>query len=269
MSSASSKPAQTAVETSPANSSRDSRVPWSPLLGLLVVGFLFYGAQIFAGTFVSIYPLFKKWNSGQSVDWLEHSVLAQFTYFLLAGIFTVTLVYLFLKFHKRTFRAIGLLRPRWRDLFYGLAALPAYFIFYIVTLTVAVALFPGLDINQKQEIGFEHVQGTVSLVLVFLSLVIIPPLMEEILMRGLLYSSLKKALPLVAAALATSFIFAVAHLPEGGASGPLYIAAVDTFVLSLVLIYLREKTGSLWASITLHAAKNGVAFLSLFVLHAR
>ena len=38
---------------------------------------------------------------------------------------------------------------------------------------------------------------------------------------------------------------------------------------NLVLIYLREKTGSLWASITLHACKNGVAFAALFVFHAR
>ena len=57
----------------------------------------------------------------------------------------------------------------------------------------------------------------------------------------------------IAAARLGDELFAVAHLPEGGAAGPLYIAALDTFVLSLVLIYLREKTGSLWASITLHA----------------
>ena len=60
-----------------------------------------------------------------------------------------------------------------------------------------------------------------------------------------------------------------AHLPEGGAAGPLYIAAIDTFILSLFLIYLREKTGSLWSSMTLHATKNGVAFMVLYVLHVR
>ena len=47
------------------------------------------------------------------------------------------------------------------------------------------------------------------------------------------------------------------------------LAAATAFVLSLVLIYLREKTGSLWASITLHAIKNGVAFVALFALHGR
>jgi hypothetical protein len=87
------------------------------------------------------------------------------------------------------------------------------------------------------------------------------------MVRGFLYSSLKKALPVVWAVVLTSGIFAIAHLSGGGATGPLYIAALDTFVLSLVLIYLREKTGGLWASITLHAIKNGIAFMALFVFH--
>jgi membrane protease YdiL (CAAX protease family) len=32
---------------------------------------------------------------------------------------------------------------------------------------------------------------------------------------------------------------------------------------------LREITGNLWAGITLHAIKNGIAFFSLFILAAR
>ena len=87
------------------------------------------------------------------------------------------------------------------------------------------------------------------------------------MVRGFLYSSFKKGLPTAAAVIVTSAIFASAHLPEGGGGGLLWIAAVDTFILSLVLIYLREKTGALWASMTLHALKNGVAFVALFALH--
>ncbi len=89
------------------------------------------------------------------------------------------------------------------------------------------------------------------------------------MVRGFLYSTLKKAMPLFGAVVLTSAIFASAHLPEGGAAGPLWIGALDTFVLSLFLIYLREKTNGLWASMTLHAVKNGVAFVALFVLHVK
>lgn len=244
-------------------------VPWNPWWALLIVGLLLYVVPRIIGTLVSFYPLLQGWTEGQAIDWLRHSVFAQFVYFLLTAAFTVGAIHLFLKYYKCSLRDIGLLRPRWRDLGYGLLAAPIYYLFYIVSLSLAIALFPALDINQKQEIGFEDVQGILSLLLVFLSLVVITPIMEEILMRGFLYSSLKKILPLITAAFMTSLVFAIAHLPAGGAAGPLYVAAVDTFVLSLVLIYLREKTGSLWAPITLHAAKNSVAFASLFILHLR
>lgn len=89
------------------------------------------------------------------------------------------------------------------------------------------------------------------------------------MVRGFLYTTLKKALKPIWAVLLTSALFAAAHLSEGGSSGLLWIGALDTFVLSLVLIYLREKTGGLWASITLHAIKNGIAFVTLFLLHGR
>ena len=62
-------------------------------------------------------------------------------------------------------------------------------------------------------------------------------------------------------------LFAVAHLPEGGSDGPLYIAAIDTFVLSLFLVGLRERTRGIWAGMVLHASKNFIAFYYLFIRH--
>jgi membrane protease YdiL (CAAX protease family) len=91
---------------------------------------------------------------------------------------------------------------------------------------------------------------------------------EEILFRGFLYSGLKKSLPKIWAVLLTCTIFAAPHLLEGGSSGLLWVAGIDTFILSLVLIWLREKTGRLYASMGLHALKNFIAFASLFLLHA-
>ncbi|MGH7237402.1 MAG: CPBP family glutamic-type intramembrane protease [Candidatus Saccharimonadales bacterium] len=45
------------------------------------------------------------------------------------------------------------------------------------------------------------------------------------------------------------------------------MAGVDTFILSTVLCYLREKTGRLYAGIGVHALKNFVAFAALFLFH--
>lgn len=242
-------------------------VNWNPWLGVAFVVIVFYASQILAGLGISIYPVLHGWSSDRAAAWLTNSIAAQFIYIFLAEALAIGAVYKFLKVYKRSLQTIGLLRPRWRDLGFGLAAAPVYYLIYLITVGLVSHFVPGLDVKQSQEIGFDNVQGSLQLGLTFLSLVIIPPFAEEIMVRGFLYSSLKKATKLIPAALATSLIFAVAHLPEGGAAGPLYIAALDTFVLSLVLIYLREKTGSLWASITLHAFKNGVAFAALFIFH--
>jgi membrane protease YdiL (CAAX protease family) len=247
---------------------KQATVSWNPWWGVAFVLLVFYGAQLAAGLLVWIYPFIRRWSGAQTSDWLN-TVPAQFVFILLAETLTIGAVYWFLRRRQLGLSAIGLKKPRWRDAGYALAAVPAYYLLYILTVGVASSLDKGLNINQQQQIGFNNVQGGAALVMTFISLVVLPPLAEEIMVRGFLYSTLKKAMRMRYAVLATSALFAAAHLPEGGAAGPLYIAALDTFVLSLVLIYLREKTGSLWASITLHAIKNGIAFVALFVLHAK
>ncbi|MBC7708293.1 CPBP family intramembrane metalloprotease [Polaromonas sp.] len=255
------------VTTATSENTAAKLVPWRPWVAVIFVLGMYYFSQLVGGLLISIYPLLQHWTRRQTVTWLNDSVYAQFAYILVAELVVIASIYWFLRLYKRGWSTIGLLRPRAKDIAYGLGAVVPYYVLYLLTVTVISKLVPGLDVNQEQQIGFSNIQGTVPLVLTFISLVILPPLTEEILVRGFLYTSLKKALPLIWAAVVTSLIFAAAHLPEGGAAGPLYIAAIDTFVLSLVLIYLREKTGSLWASITLHAVKNGVAFFALFIFH--
>jgi hypothetical protein len=244
-------------------------VPWNPGLAVLLVIVVYLASQFIAGLLVSLYPLSGHWSHARTFNWINNSVGAQFVYILLAETIVVGTVYWFLRLYRQDFGIIGLKRPRWRDPAYGLAALPLYFALYLSTVSVVSHFVPGLNVNEQQQLGFNDVSGAGPLVLTFISLVALPPLAEEILVRGFLYSSLKKAFPPLLAVIATSVIFAAPHLAEGGSAGLLYIAGLDTFVLSLVLIYLREKTGSLWASITLHALKNGIAFTALFAFHLK
>lgn len=241
-------------------------MPW---LGVVFVFFVYYASQIIAGNLLLLYPVLRHWSSAQTQHWIDHSIGAQFTFILFAEALTIGAIYWFLRRYRVGFGRIGLKRPRWSDPLYGLAAVPVYYVIYLLSVGVISHFVPALNVNQQQQIGFNDVHGTLPLLMTFVSLVVLPPLAEEIMVRGFLYGTLKKAMPVMYAAVLTSALFAAAHLPEGGSGGPLYIAALDTFVLSLVLVYLREQTGSLWASITLHAVKNGVAFLSLFVFHIK
>ncbi len=242
---------------------------WEPWFSLLAVVVIFFLAQSLAGLLVSLYPALKGWSLARITLWLDNSIKAQFAYLVFAGGLTLAAVYGYMRTFGIKLAAIGLRRPRWSDLAYGLIAAPIYFFIYLLTVAVISHFVPTLDVNQSQQLGFDNVHGAFALSLAFVSLVILPPLTEEILMRGLLYTSLKKAMPVIYAGVLTSALFAVAHLPEGGSGGPLYIAAIDTFILSLALVYLREKTDGLWSSMTLHAVKNGIAFVALFVVHLR
>lgn len=139
--------------------------------------------------------------------------------------------------------------------------LGGFFLYFFVTIVISTifSLFVDYDQDQVQELGFSNPQG-LEIVLVFLSLVVLAPLAEELLFRGFVYKGMRRRLPFWAAAILVSLLFAVVH-------GQVNVG-VDVFALSLVLCWLRETTGSLWPAIILHAFKNGIAFLLLFVLAA-
>jgi len=236
---------------------------------LLSVVFLYFFSQAIAAVAIGIYAALQHWTATQIAAWLNNSVAVQFAYSLLADGMLVVGVAVVLRVLKWRWSTIGLTKPLLWHVLLGLFAAVPYYIIYIVALAVVSALVPGFNPAQKQDIGFQSAQGTVPLILTFISLAVLPPIAEELTMRGLLYTGLKKWLPKLIAAFAVSALFGAAHLAEGGAAGPLWVGALDTFVLSMVLISLREITGNLWAGIVLHAVKNTIAFATIFLIIGR
>jgi membrane protease YdiL (CAAX protease family) len=93
-------------------------------------------------------------------------------------------------------------------------------------------------------------QAFMGVVAVFLA-----PLAEEMLFRGILYPTLKQSGFPRAAWWVTSLLFAGAHFNK--------LSFLPLAIFSVVLIYLYEKTGSLWASITAHGVFNLANFVIL------
>lgn len=241
---------------------------WLGPFSIFYVLLAFFGTQIVASIVLLRYGAMKGMTGAQIDHWLNSSVPAQFAFVTMSEVLLIGAIYLILRWLHWTWRTIGLRRPTITQLLTGVAATVPYYILYIIIVALVSHFVPGLNINQKQDVGFNQVSGSLALGLTFISLVVLPPLAEEITMRGFLYSGLRKWLPRFAAALLVSLLFGAAHLAEGGAAGPLWIGAIDTFTLSMVLVFLREKTGNLWAGIVLHACKNGLAFMLLYIIHA-
>jgi membrane protease YdiL (CAAX protease family) len=265
MSNASSEPPILAVVEKPV-----SRVPWPAWVGIPFIVFVFYGAQILGSVLVSLYPLLRHWPKAQSEAWFSaNSILIQFLVFLLATVITIQLLRIYLRAFKVNLAFLGLKKPRWYDPLLGLLVVPIYYISFGVLVALATHIFPGLNVDQKQEIGFDHVAGHAQMFYTFVSLVILAPLLEEIVFRGFIYKTLRRPFGIIIAGLLTSLLFGAGHLLEGGSQGLLYIAGLQTFVLSIFLVGLREKTHNLWAGITLHASNNLIAFFVLFILPAK
>ena len=168
---------------------------------------------------------------------------------------------------RTTWQDLGLQRlPSWKD--FGLA--PAAFITYLfasgLTVYVVMRLFPGFDVSEPQDVGFTGISQQYEYILAFITLVVIAPVAEEVLLRGYLYGKLRRVVPLWTAIVATSILFGLLHtqVSETGEISGVNVA-VDVFVLSVAMCGLREITGSIWAGILLHMLKNGLAFYFLFI----
>ena len=185
----------------------------------------------------------------------------QFIFQGLSELCTVGLLWLVLsRVYRVNFQAIGLGRFKLGWLGRSLLALPAYLATSIVITTVVAAILPRIDLSQAQDVGYQNPTGF-DLVVVFLALVCLAPLVEELLFRGFLFNAFVRTFGFWVGAAAVSLLFAVAH-------GQLNVG-IDVFVLSMFLCYLRQRTGSLWPSIGLHALKNLVAFAYLFIIHIK
>lgn len=226
---------------------------------------IYFLSQIIALNLLAIYLV----TQGKSIDeilvWLRTGVIGPFVGQLAAAIVGIFLVQWALKLLRAKWSTIGLKRPKLRDLTYVFVGYGWYFIIYLVTVYLVSRFLPFIDLNQEQRLSFSTDTSGIALVLVFLGLVVLPPLFEEILTRGLLFTGLRRNMPLPIAAIITSLMFGAAHLGIDSVDPLLWVAGIDTFILSMVLVYLREKTGSLWSAIGLHAFKNLIAFTILFV----
>ncbi|MBX4197563.1 CPBP family intramembrane metalloprotease [Candidatus Saccharibacteria bacterium] len=192
---------------------------------------------------------------------LNDTISGQFAFILLAEGLAAWLVFWLVRRRGVSLGTIGLgRRPQISDLYKALLGFGVFYILLIIASLLVNNLSPEL-VNQKQNIGFNNIRNSTENVLAFVSLVILPPLGEEILVRGYLYSGLRRVWKFMPALVVTSLFFGVAHLEFGTGTPLVWAAAIDTFLLSVVLVYLREKTGALYASMLVHMLNNLIAFL--------
>lgn len=238
---------------------------YKPITTVFITIGLFFVAQFLASFAFIFIALGAGWNDAQLQDWINSNSVAQFIFVIVADSLILGGVWYFLKKRRFLFSDIGLALPKLSDAGRAILAYVVYIVLFIIITVIAKMIAPSLDLEQEQQIGFEAGKSAVNLAIAGISLVVLPPIVEEILSRGFMYTGLRKYMKVTPSAIIVSIFFAAAHLQFGSGAPLLWVAAIDTFVLSLVLVYLRETTGKLAAPMLLHGMKNAVAFSLLFI----
>jgi|ADGO01.1.fsa_nt_gi CAAX amino terminal protease family. len=235
-------------------------INWGPTSAILYTFFLFFGGQFLAGLVFGILAVIFGFSQGLIEG--GPNIAAQFYFVLISDAIMLSALWLFLRVRQNGFRQLGFRRgPQWADVTYAVIGYLVYFGLLIIVLSI-IGPLTGINLEQEQELGFDNLLSTAEKVMGLIALVLLPPVVEELIFRGFLFGGLRTKMTFAWAAYITSLLFAVPHL-FASSEGLLWVAGVDTFILSVILCYLREKTGALWAPMAVHAIKNAIAYTIL------
>lgn len=124
------------------------------------------------------------------------------------------------------------------------------------------ALFPSGDTPTGPLIEAASAPGWQRILFVVLAIVL-APLAEEFLFRGVMYTGMKRSWGAWPAGIVVTLLFAALHITDIAGYWPALalIALVGT-----ALLLVRIRTESLWPGIVMHASYNGVQVLGLYLL---
>ena len=164
---------------------------------------------------------------------------------LISGLLTLFILWLFFVIRrKKIFQEAGLHK------FNKSKVLPLILLGGVAALFVSCVLSLLPLPESLMESYMESSQGLLSgsLPVMILSTVIVAPIVEEVVFRGLILSRLKKAMNVWVAIVISSLLFALMH------GQPLWI--VYAFLLGMLLAIIAEHFNTIGASIILHMAFN-------------
>ena len=147
--------------------------------------------------------------------------------------------------------------PTWTDILLAPVGFIVFMIVAVILVAILQSIFPGVNWNESQDVGFSNLISSSDFVLAFISLVVVAPVAEELIFRGWLYGKLRAKIPAIPAMLVVSILFGIVHGQ--------WNVGVTVFVMSIAMCTLREITGTIWGGILIHILKNGIAFYFLSV----
>ncbi len=128
-------------------------------------------------------------------------------------------------------------------------------------MNLSVTVMENLGIEPSLQLAMQALRNASSGIELFamgIATIILAPIAEESLFRGVLYPVIKQHVSPRAALWGTSVLFALIHRNVA--------TFIPLLLLALLLVWLYEKTDNLLASIAAHATFNAVNFAMFFLI---
>jgi len=154
---------------------------------------------------------------------------------------------------------LGLRWPGWSALFFlaPVSVVAMWLVFGMLEAGGFIKWLESLGVDTMQDSVRALKKGDDAgfLILMRFSAIVVAPLCEEVVFRGYLYGVAKRYCGPLAAAVCSALVFSAAH-------GSL-VALLPLALFGLLLAWLYERTGSLWAPIAAHAFFNAATVVVL------
>ena len=154
-------------------------------------------------------------------------------------------------------RALGLGPPVLSDVGRVLGWAVLLLVLQVVTVSLLVQLVPALRGASPDNVGFVRDEPWGSVVVLAVLAVVVAPVVEELLFRGVVLRGLMLRLGFWPAATTSSLLFGALHAQGDAAEAALL--AIATGVFGLGLCVLVRRTGRLAPAIGVHAVRNALA----------
>jgi uncharacterized protein len=138
----------------------------------------------------------------------------------------------------------------------------------VVASTLIVSMLVALSGNEatpEQVLTGGLLETPLQIILATVAAVVLAPIAEELLFRGLLHRGLRRRLRLAPATAVSSVLFAIVHV-DVALSQP--IALVGLTLVGALLAVAYERTGSLLVPVVIHAVHNAVT-IAVVILTTR
>ncbi len=230
--------------------------PYRIIDALIVLGSFFIGLIISIVLYI-IQAVFHLASYSSYLHISSHSLSILLQLIVALGVFLATYFFIIKKNHLSV-KEFGFKPISFIKLFaYVALGFVMTFAAWIAVAPFIIVFLPGVDLAQSQDI-FQKDMTFLAQILMIVYAIIVGPLVEEVIFRGVLLPTLSNKVNLYFGVIVSTLVWSLLHFQLN--------VIIFTFIFGIILSYQYIYSKSLWTSYLTHVLKNSMAVIAIYAM---